>query len=684
MSYIPIVSEFEAVWALHDYVWSEAAAPAVETAFGWLGIEDTTVVAVQKISNNVFENSEDDVVHDANVKAVMEMVLNGGSFFPLYIKHTNAAKAGMTGYYYTGKNGRYINGLPVSSTLNGSYDPDIVNTALNTDIGGTGYIISVHTALPDYEVYFKDLLQSAPYYYIPWANTLTHLDALSVSYDDWEFESALFNTDTGNIDVLVFRWNTGVKEYATIPQADYLKEQSLVVVYTLDPELPDEWFYWIYKFSDGTYPEVSKNAVVINNSDVLPIGIVRSNSVDINVESNPSEHASVDNLLRQVGMTSEEIQTNMRTSENFSAVTDVYVNFSLCPNIKNEVMSKALWMHFYPMLLAMGSSTAQNEYITTAEEGTVNIAIVWTIQVYTPVVEGTIGNESEYFHEVLDYSVYTSKNLVQGGGNTLVIQKQVSPGIYSKIEIQDLNSLSAIAKDGYHNVAASNLTSEHFTIPLRYSVINELSSIDLLELYQYTLRIDIYALETFDVAYYESTYFAILFENVLLAISFISLGTASGPIEVIRQLTVAYLLSELVIYIAELTGNAELAAVVGLIAAIALSGTSAAPFDFTTAEGLLMASTNFANNLTLGYGVEATALAADIEELNASYEESMALIEDAQISDNPIDAGFLVALQSVDTKMYPAIKAQYNFDILYNYDKLVADFYKDNLRIGIV
>lgn len=172
---------------------------------------------------------------------------------------------------------------------------------------------------------------------------------------------------------------------------------------------------------------------------------------------------------------------------------------------------------------------------------------------------------------------------------------------------------------------------------------------------------------------------------VAIVITVWTAGLAGGVWAVIQQMVINYIIMEVVIFLAEETGNAELAAIVGLVAIIAFGSATGMPsFDFASAQGLVNASTQFADNLALGYNTLGEGILEDMTDLNAKAQERLDEINDATPDEGPIDADFLVALKSVDSRVYPAIKAQYDFDLLYNYDRIIADYYNANIGTGVI
>jgi hypothetical protein len=108
-------------------------------------------------------------------------------------------------------------------------------------------------------------------------------------------------------------------------------------------------------------------------------------------------------------------------------------------------------------------------------------------------------------------------------------------------------------------------------------------------------------------------------------------------------------------------------------------------FDFTSATDLINISSKFADNLSMLYSSEAQELAAEIQEVNREAEEAIDEIMQVQeTTRSPIDTAWLAALQSASSNYYMALEAQYDFDQIFSYDRLIADYHDNQLRTGVV
>lgn len=658
----------EAAW--DSYVWAY-----VEIPLAVFGIVDEDVIVVQKTSTLVYEDNDIDVVEQANVKSVMSMVENGSSFFEWYRYYTGLTPSQIQGYYRFAYNDRYIYGLPNMRVTGGAINFVAIDAALNDSLGFEATRLSSNTRFPEDEVYIQNELQTS-HSYKPWNNTLTFSGDST-----WTVASYVYNSGPDN-------WTVNI-EHATNPDDTitvngFVKERSLIVKYHADTDPATEWFYWIYEFSSNTYPAIDPSSNILSNFDMLPVAILKQEGVDINTDKESELYISTKRLVDGLGLSIDEILDSAGTNSYYGSVQDLYLNFAVNSNSTDEAVSQALWLTFYNIIVTNNMYSAAGEYVATFEEQNVNNALVWKYHAYFHKTFGVVPDGKDYHH----YTVTVPADGDDPAFTRLIVLKKEEdilgvPAV-STIYVDSLSGFSAIKKDGYHSMHFSQIGDDELTIPISQYVLNEMDKRDIMRLYQHMVRVDAYAAEIIHLEYYETPTFAQYFELGMIVITIWSLGSATGPIQVITKLLTQYLIMEMVVYLAELTGNAELAAIIGLVAAIALADASGLQaFDFQTAEGLIQASTSFANNLTVGYNTISEGIQDDLVALNEMAEGRLQEIEDAAPDRGPVTAEFLVALRSVDTTVYPAVKAQYNFDLLYNYDRLIADYYNINLNTGV-
>ena len=479
-------------------------------------------------------------------------------------------------------------------------------------------------------------------------------------------------------------------------QPNYVREQSLVVEYYLSSTAPskDFWAYWIYAVNTNQHPSITPVSDTVTNLELFPLVVLRKNSKSLLAYGTAEEKKSAEAMLLILNMEIETVIDSIESNADISLVRDAYLNISVNPLDTGEGVSKLLWHLFYPIIAETPVASNEKKFFMTVEQGDIQNAVVWSAQTFKPTILGNIGNTNDYTHEIV--------------GDLLRLRTQIDPNRYSEITISDLGTFAAIKYDGHHEVAANKLGDVDFTIAVSWYSINKLSPKEQMNVYEKIIRLDFYAIQETEIRWYETSAFATLFQIVMIIITIVSFGTSSpvtGPaaaasaatstvvaitIAVAKQIAINYLISAVVSKIAQATGNEALAAIVGVVAAIAFSpgemnlGNFASMVD---AKQLLNLSINFADNLASSYKVTAAedskALGEEINEFNSAASARLDEIEEAEYTPI-IDAEFSALLRSVDTSAVPAIDGIYQFDAIYNYDSLVGKYNENLLRVGVI
>ena len=917
-----VSSAIDAIADAVTTVWDEVVVPALEEVFSWFGIEDETIVMTSKTSVLIYGDETNDVVHDAEIKAVMSMVKNGGSFFPWYMKYTRQTQAQLKAFYKFAERERNIYGLPDMSIKGTVVDQASIDTSLDTAIGVPCTRLSTDIRYCPDDIYFKNKWQTTPYFYKPSTNSLTYNDPYGVTWTDWhwisiaylsgtdefeitirrnaliadfwiegpdhlsegetatyivystrpvpsgesvdiglvyggtapgtdytavptvtmpagtsavpfdivtagnaaadgsrtvivtidtvdnglgvfeevaihaedsiettitddegiiltmpsvlvnegdgtvtipvtlhtatagaftvdfdtangtaiggidfddtggtlnfagtdgevqniviaittsdgndddeDFTVSLSNCSDGAVDIsqtskITITDNTGdpvareASVVAVITEPGFIPERSLIVEYHKNTDPATDWYYWVYVLADGTYA-IDPEIAYITNLDMLPIGILRKNKVNVTDTPETDIYKATKRLLQNLFLDIDEITDNITENPGIADVDDAFINFAVSPSTQEEIVSKVMYLGYYEIIVVHEISSNTDEYSASFEEQDVQSSVVWTEHSHTPDIAGTLASGNVYEHEIIEipeesyYDIETDEEVItQERGSILYLRHQTGPGLYDEIAVHNLNGMAAIEYNGYHKMAVNRVDEESFTIPLSFFILDKLDPLEQMQLYNHALRIDLYSIQIIELEWYQTTAFLNLFQIVAIAVTIWTAGAAGGVWAVVQQLIINYLIIELVIYLAELTGSAEFAAVVGFTAMIALGGVGGIPpFDFASAEGIITASTAFADNLTAGYNAIGESIQEDLQELNKKAEERLEEINDASPPESPITAEFLVALKSIDTTRFPAIRAQYDYDLIYNYDRLVKDYFDQNLLTGVI
>lgn len=900
-------------------VWNSLVVPILEGVFSIFGIEDETVVSVQKVSIAVLGDEPNNIVKKALSRTVIQMSDNGAGFYRNYVANFNRHKGQIAGYYHYANNGPYVHGLPTMVIEGTNLDYAAIDLAINTALSGTYTVLSADTTYPSPEVWFKNFLQSAPYNYLPWADTLTKDAANGESYSDWSVGAIVFNNTSMEYDIpctrnaelshimieasdtfvdeggtttlditlnravpvgetltvnLTYTGATGAEfngpssvvmnagdtaavvtldtiapsavkrldieisftdtsafeslsvvearrttsvvlvptgvialcigqipvqegSTATIPvtlsaasvafsvnwqatdtgsaiegsdftassgtlnftgtanetinvtvpiladglpesfetleitlsgistgtvndtvaglvritdaaislpsavsgdlteiisQPNYSKERHLIVTYHEDSDPSSEWFYWLYRLEDNTYPDIDPTSSSISNLEMLPVAILRKNKQFINeaidipndLLEDFGEHTQVykttRNILNKVNLRVKDVIESLAENPDIDAIDDVYVNFAMNPMDSNQVLSKLLWLHFYEIIVVNGVTSNTESYSATFTEQDVNNALVWNAHSHNENIAMT---DSEMSRFVAKFNVVKIGDYFHSTEDDFLrVFKKISATHVDYLQVDNIASMSAIAYDGFHNVTFNKIGEEAFTIPVSWFLIRKLSGPETIELFPYIFRLDIFSIQITELAWYQTSAFKVFFQIAMIIITIATLGTTSYW-AVLGQMLFQYAVVQIVIYIAELTGNAELAAIVGIVATIYFGMQAGMNFDLTGAEGLTNVVTVFSSSMGAAQTGELNTLQDDLADLLEDFEKQKDLLAEQDTSTGMIGGAEYWSLKSSEANLYEAGPIQFNFDLLFDYDNLVGNYFDQQLNVGL-
>lgn len=471
----------------------------------------------------------------------------------------------------------------------------------------------------------------------------------------------------------------------TFLRPQFVDERAMVCKYYTSGQSADDWYYWIYYYSSNLYPAVDPTDTVISELQMLPVGIIRRNKVNIDVDKNGEEYKTTKRLLDLVGLSVDDLIEGVESNPDKNTIDDAYVNFSVCPSDTGPEVAKLLYLTFYEIIEVRGITSNSGKYTSTFVEQDVNNGNVWTDHSYVKDIPGSIGNVGIHTHKVDWTSDY----------NKLTLRFQKTAISYDEITLENMNSMSSIKYGGYHKAAFNTLKDNAFTIPVSWYVYDQLTNEELMKVYQKIFRVDFYALEVTHLKWYETPSFFKFIKFALIVVAVVStaltLGGATsfwaGVWQVFQQIVISYMVMEVVVFIAEATGSAALAAAIGLIAAFIMRDfTGLNQVGFFTAEGVTAAVTAYSAGLGTVYKAELEEMTIETERLVEEMKEK----EDYYENNSPaggaiLDASFYASLSSTESMLYESRDAQYDYDAQLTgaYDRLVKNYHGALLDLGI-
>jgi hypothetical protein len=480
-------------------------------------------------------------------------------------------------------------------------------------------------------------------------------------------------SDFANLNPLVSR-----VEVATVP--DFTRVESTMVTYEDTNDAPGNIWYWSLPATDLTYGDLRAQYSHVTNLEMMPMVILRKEkkSIDVLYGTSDPKYIQSQGMMRRLNFVLEDFIEAIDSNPDEDLIDDAYFHFSVNPldtGPSSGALSKLLWEAWFSILVTSGIESNTGEYKAMIKEGDIENALVWNSHTYTFDISGVKTTEGAYLHEVV--------------GTSMTCWYQRTATEYDELAINTINGMYSIKYDGYSDVALNVLGDEAFNIPISWDTFARLTATEQMEIYEYICRLDFNAVSIVELEWYETEAFFDFFSFALVVISIITIGFTS-PLALALNLIYTYVINwavaELIIFVAELTGNEVLAALVGVIAAVWLNNPQLlSSGQLLQAESLINMATDFADNLALLDNIEAQELAEDL--LEAQEEAQERIDEEKENRDDietvSVDASFIVALQSIDTNYFPAIEGQYSYDATYDYDSLVGNWHEQQLSIGV-
>lgn len=487
----------------------------------------------------------------------------------------------------------------------------------------------------------------------------------------------------------VFTANDIVWSTATIRTVAYNATRYYTVKYWYTNTA--QWYYWVYENGSGLYPVLDGMTKYITNLEMLPVVTVRNGTVNTNADKNSTRYLQSKAILSYIGLDIDTITDTISQNPGIDNIEDCFIHFGLRPQDNDKIISKALYALFD---FLYDSDLADNgTYIATFTEDPFNAALKWTNQTRT-AVNGIIGSLNYITHSI--------------SGTTLTIKKQVAPEQYAQIVIDGLVVASFIDRGGLTGAVEIPLGNDYFSIPLSYFFISKLSFLDQYELFNKTLLITLYSAQVTHLDWYETPEFANILKIVGIVLTIISFGAYAAAYGFVAALTMtaigmviaigATMLLKMIIRSTDNKFIHGLAAVL-YIAAMVYGASYGIPID---ASQLTQMVTYFGTALSatgtvLGTytEVQSAALSAErsiyTQRLQSAFDDIESKKEDFNSMFTTQEVAGMMTMQTsqpylfgVDAQMYRAIQAQYSYDVLYDYDSLVSEYFTRSKMLGIV
>ena len=523
------------------------------------------------------------------------------------------------------------------------------------------------------------------------SNTSTSVSDTNTTIDkDSESNSTttVVNSTTYKYHVLYDTKSFSISSY--LPNLDYV-----VKYYT---NSASEWKYWIYDETTNNYPNLTYNFSTLTHLDMLPVITVRNNFVNTNSNSKSTRCIESQRMMHILGLNLDTFTNEINKNPDIDKVADVFIHFGLSFTETEPLASKVFFDMFNTIL---PNTAGGSKYSITFKEGPMNMAIAWT-DMTSIIHNGIIGELGHADHNVT----------INGSDAVVTIRKQTGPEQYTEITMHNMSNVTFIHRNGLWGTVNVKADSKDFILPLSKYHVSKYSGLEQIELMALSLRTTQYAAVIQHIKWYQTGVFAIFLDIIAVAIVIIGCITAAcSPTALAVALVTMVATSIALKWVFEHTHNPWLRGL-AVVAAV-ITGSEANAFAKTgqllSATQLLDSVTQFAvTDIALGintissfvsiytedqlYKLEGRKTAFDREldkRVKALKEKQREIASKSKVTVqnvtnlvtkfNPID---YYKTTSPAYMIYSALDIQYDFGILYDYDIIVKDFYKQKLSLS--
>ncbi len=416
--------------------------------------------------------------------------------------------------------------------------------------------------------------------------------------------------------------------------------------------------YWLYDETTGLYPTLSFTVAGKTNLDMLPVVTLKDNSVYVNSDTTSTRYSTTKRILKTLNMDLDDIIDGLKTDSNEADITDVFIHFGIHPNTKVPAVASVLFEMFDDIVDGTKS--------IAFSEGSLNSRLYWSNNTKS-IVTGTIGE--------LGYA--DSKVISELSGYGFEVRKQVTTSQYVVLRFYGMYSVAQLDKGQFVSEVNQNPSHDSFYIPVSIYHTRNLKLVDILEFYLGTLRLTAYAVSIAHLDWYETDSFKVLISVITVVVATILAGPVGFFTAMLSVIVLPELLSEI--------DDPFIKAVV-ITAILAASG----GLSFTSLMSSALSLTELVSNYYSIYVEEEVgAISDDSKDLTEKANKESERLSDIlkSYTDKPVTVDFMQELSDIkkppllQNLSYEAIRLQYDYDLLYNYDIMLSGFIKNKLLL---
>lgn len=455
-----------------------------------------------------------------------------------------------------------------------------------------------------------------------------------------------------------------------------------------------DWYYWVYKKGEGTYPQLDSADTYLTDLEMLPVITIRNNKTNIDSDKTSARYLQSKQMLKFLGLDLDQMLAGISQNQSIDNVEDSFILFGIRPQDTGKAISKSLFMMF-EYILNDSSLQQDGKRVATFREGAYNAAIAWTDQSRT-ITAGSIGRLGFYSHAIV--------------GKNLVVKWQATEHQYVTITISNLSSLTMIERQGLNGTNTKDVDSTDFYLPLCYHFLKKLSPLEQYELFNSTLLLTTYAAQITHLEWYQTPEFGSILTIIGIVITIVSFGYltwVNGIIEALKVVAISMLIAlaatQLLKMVLAGTDNEFIRGLAMAVYAVVMVATAyynlpANASMLTTSVTLFCSTlTSIGTAISMDTGMKRAELAQEESIYSQKLEEAQAQVSAAEEALTPIldviemcniktlpETGVNGYIEGVDAMMYRARDMQYDFDRIYDYNFILGDYYSRAFKVGLV
>lgn len=685
--FIIVLFPFSLVLASICDACEEFMSDQLEIFFGFLGITDSDIIAVQVQDQKLIQDNT--FYKNLMTQVALEHQKTQMGIIDLLSVKSQGMRGSIQKYSRYGKN-VYTNGLPDTTINTVSVNKDIVDEQVQLDVGVDITVVDVKVKVPK-ETEWVPYRMTQLYGMNQASMVFTYLA------DTWVMTGFYYDFGAGVYKVNAYLQSTPATT-VVIDIGNYVANVGYVVTYVKDGTTDS--YYWVYFLNSGNVTlDSARN--YLTDLDMLPIVELRKGSVSVTVDKESIKYKQTQEILGFIGIDVDTICNSIDANPDVSSVTAAYIYFGAEIGSSNPLQAKMVYsvleyLFFDPTI----ESNGQHQIRVT--EGDYNSSISWEKQerlvvsrtgVTVGTYEGGIG------------SIDVDGKFKYYGW----VRKQETSDEYVEYRIWNVSAITVIMKAGLKDATFLVLSpGTPIVMPLSQFFLSKFTPIEQGQLFPEILRLATYAADVQHLRWYETAEFMNLIQIVLVVVAVVlfilSLPAGGSAGDIFYAAAQTLLIGMAVGYALQLLlqqiDNPYLRAVVAVIAmaaAAAFGGANIGNSEVMIYANLITeAVTTYADAFMEGIAEQFAELSAEsamfasmIEQRQAEIDAKqdgvqsfLSTVEAARLSNVESVSAYI---EGVDLKYYRAVQMQYDFELIKSMRTMTQVYdYDQHYRLGVM